>query len=114
MGFQIEVLDLSADRGGKRVRVEDARLSDATLAREQALPDVLDGVTHRGDPAHSGDDDSVHTNDKRTARGRRVKRRGEGEREHEGPKTRRDAKGLSELGIPFVPLRVFAPSCSSL
>ena len=35
-------------------------LRDAGLAVEQALPDRLDGMAHRGDPTHSGDDDSVH------------------------------------------------------
>ena len=35
-------------------------LRDAGLAGEQALPDRLDGMAHRRDPAHSGDDDSVH------------------------------------------------------
>ncbi len=57
---EAEVLHLGRDARGEGGGVEDRRSGDPRLALKQALPHALDGVAHRGDPTHSGDDDTVH------------------------------------------------------
>ncbi len=58
---EVKILHFGADLRRKRIGVEDAGLGNAGFTGEQARPDRLDVVTHRGDPADSSDDDALLT-----------------------------------------------------
>ena len=56
--LEVEALNLCREMRRKRARVKDLGRADAALAVQQALPDRVDVVPQRRDPAHSSDDHS--------------------------------------------------------
>jgi hypothetical protein len=78
-GDRIEALDLARDPDRHVARVELRDLGDARAARQEGLPGVVGGESHRRDAADARDRDALHARGDRTrcrVRARRIRRAG--------------------------------------